>query len=104
MENKKIEYIDRERLKKAISADCQHLFSFDESFYDIVMNDIDEIPASDVAPLVHGKWVEEKYETISRTRNRKIINTKNWCSVCNKSNGKKKDNYCPNCGAIMDLK
>lgn len=48
-----------------------------------------------------GKWIEEKYETTSKTRNRKITNTKNICSVCGKSNGRKKTNYCPHCGEKM---
>lgn len=53
----------------------------------------------DAKPIKHGKWIEEKYET---TSNRKINNTKNICSVCLKSNGKNKTNYCPNCGTKMD--
>ena len=52
------EYIDRERLKLAISADCQNLFSFDSSLYELFMIDIDEIPAADVAPVVRCKECE----------------------------------------------
>lgn len=63
---------------------------------------IKQIPAADVAPVVHGKWIEEEYETISAGRNRQIKNIKNTCSVCHKSNGRKKQDYCPNCGARMD--
>ena len=47
-----------------------------------------------------GEWVEKPYSTKSE-RNR-IINCKKYiCSVCNKSNGRKKKNFCPFCGAPM---
>ena len=90
------EYIERGRLKEAISADCQHLFSFDTSFYDMVMIDIDEVPAADVAPVVHGRWVYGEDVDIQ-------------CSVCGADAFTEgdyrqvKSRYCPNCGAKMDL-
>ena len=47
-----------------------------------------------------GEWVEKPYSTKSE-RNR-VINCKKYiCSVCNKSNGRKKKNFCPSCGAPM---
>ena len=90
------EYIERGRLKEAISADCQHLFSFDTSFYDMVMIDIDEVPAADVAPVVHGRW-----EWITEARYR--------CSNCGRITqvdecmGKPMYSGCPYCRAKMDL-
>lgn len=36
---------------------------------------IKDMPAADVAPLVHGKWIEE-CETISASRGRRIKNVK----------------------------
>lgn len=57
---------------------------------------INEIPAADVAPVVHGRWVWDE-------------ETDCWvCSNCeasalNNYRGNSTDsNYCPNCGAIMD--
>ena len=47
-----------------------------------------------------GEWVEETYSTKSE-RNRTIHNKKCICSVCNKSNGRKKENFCPACGTPM---
>ena len=47
-----------------------------------------------------GEWVEKPYSTKSE-RNR-VINCKKYiCSACNKSNGRKKNNFCPSCGAHM---
>ena len=91
------EYIERGRLKEAISADCQHLFSFDTSFYDMVMIDIDEVPAEDVAPVVHGRWILRK-----EPDGRLCFG----CSNCGKSENKHaaiKGKYCWSCGAKMDL-
>lgn len=113
------EYIERERLKRAISADCQHLFSFDESLYDLFMINIDEIPAADVAPVVHGVPVRKnrprKYECFEevKTENGEILYKKhvyvdetNWaeyCPACGKRLCSRFKSYCPSCGAIMDL-
>lgn len=66
-----------------------------------VLRDIEDIPAADVAPVVHGHWIwheeEFKYE----------------CSACNCwfdynhtfaifDHDFEYSSYCPNCGAKMD--
>lgn len=53
-----------------------------------------------VEKVWRGEWVEEPYSTKSE-RNRIIHSKKCICSVCNKSNGRKKENFCPACGAPM---
>lgn len=62
---------------------------------------IDEAPAADVAPVVHGRWEMTLYTTTSK-RGRIISNRKFTCSECAYSNGRKQANYCPNCGCCMD--
>ena len=53
------------------------------------------IPAADVAPVLHGRWVEKEKYTFgimydcSLCENRILDNGHSW-------------NYCPNCGAIMN--
>lgn len=66
---------------------------------------IADFPAADVAPVKHGKWVDgvdcykpilmEPYEMVTH-----LI-----CSNCNEIwfNPECHPNYCPNCGAKMDL-
>ena len=56
--------------------------------------DIKAIPAVDVAPVVHGRWIEKPF----------LLGTSNFCSVCDSFYGMPhgKFNYCPNCGARMD--
>jgi len=58
-------------------------------------SDIEAIPAADVAPVVHGKWIEH------------INDYENYCEcdTCRFIPDSPLDetNYCPNCGAKMDL-
>lgn len=60
-------------------------------------------PAADVAPMKHGKWIEVQKENIWND----IVPVLE-CSACGKYTvGTRgimtKSNYCPNCGAKMDL-
>ena len=55
---------------------------------------INKIPAADVAPVVHGRWVYHNFDTI--------------CSECRKSaifdewEQQAETEFCPHCGAKMD--
>ena len=90
-----VEYIEREKVlsKAAPVAGC---FSDMISAYDVIM-----LPASDVAPVVHGRWIEPT---------RLYYGAKQYeCSLCcsdafwNKYSITVKYPHCPNCGAKMDL-
>lgn len=72
-----------------------------KAFVRRVLNDRKLIPAADVAPVVHGRWLHSRYEDCSEQFKRVK------CSQCNQEayamafyvvDG----NYCPNCGAKMD--
>ena len=57
---------------------------------------IADFPAADVAPVRHGRWIEQEKYTFG---------TMYDCSICGDrilDNGHSW-NYCPNCGAKMDL-
>ena len=83
------EYVEREKvLSKA--APVEGCFSEMISAYDVIM-----LPAADVAPVRHGRWGTHSDRPDS------LI-----CSVCNCGFDMWKHdphNYCPNCGAKMDL-
>lgn len=52
-----------------------------------------DMPAADVVPVVHGKWVDNGIpESIL-----------SMCSVCGIKHGACTFNYCPNCGAKMEV-
>lgn len=58
----------------------------------------DEIPAADVQEVKHAHWEDEYYDEITEL----YYHT---CSNCNTEiTATCFDNYCPNCGAIMDGK
>ena len=59
------------------------------------LQSISDIPAADVAPVVHGRWIKKEEYTFgimydcSLCKNRILYNGHSW-------------DYCPNCGAKMD--
>lgn len=91
------EYIDREAMLKRIKDDFVPLSLA------MVFNHIHNAPAADVAPVVHGRWIE---------REDPMLDTYYTCSACNEdfyiepTGDTAKDlftyTYCPNCGAKMD--
>lgn len=77
------EYIDREKAKRLLH--IEYAYAAEQL--------LDEIPAADVAPVVHGVWVcVNKIDPISGYR----------CSKCRRRVGFDLTPYCPNCGAKMD--
>ena len=89
------EYIEFEATKQAIDR-IRSVYHRARNFnavsaIDNVFGEIKEIPAADVAPVVHGRW-----------------ECGCQCSVCVDRHGPYNSrhnpyyNYCPNCGAKMD--
>lgn len=77
------EYIDREKAKGLLH--IEYAYAAEQL--------LDEIPAADVAPVVHGVWAcVNKIDPISGYR----------CSKCRRIVGFDLTPYCPNCGAKMD--
>lgn len=86
------EYIKREAAKKEFN------LNFGSVSHAVIANRIlDSIPAADVAPVVHGRWIPFEhwvYKTFWKGK---------ACSVCNANIGHKTVfKFCPNCGARMD--
>lgn len=70
-------------------------FSDDKNAYDewqLFLDEIDSIPAADVAPVVYGRWVDNGIPGSMLS----------GCSVCGFSCGAFSFSYCPHCGAKMD--
>lgn len=88
------EYIDRERLKVAFLEDLHNLQSVDEHTMNLILIEIDEAPAADVAPVRHGRWVNTNKEVEQMCK----------CSECGYpiSYFWSRTPYCPNCGCHMD--
>ena len=84
------EYIKRETAVDTILGEPTDAH-YPEWYASILMG----LPATDVAPVVHGRWIEQEKYTFGVMYD---------CSICDNrilDNGHSW-NYCPNCGAKMD--
>lgn len=67
-----------------------------------VMEYAENLPAADVAPVIHGRWIVRFDGPYNRRRC--------YCSHCGKHNGvggiakNQEKPYCPHCSAKMDIK
>lgn len=61
---------------------------------------IEKIPAADVAPVRHGRWVCE--DSNAYVDNYRCNQCGEYIHLCNEIYTQEKQNYCPNCGAKMD--
>lgn len=106
------EYIEREALLDMLKTLIKRIEPIEESrdmfFHDSGVNgaimgavlEVQKIPSADVAPVVHGRWIEREDFN---------FDTYYDCSACGESfcfiEGVPEENfylYCPNCGARMD--
>lgn len=120
------EYIDREALYEKAYWHGEHPDvgnPFPDGVDAIDIKDVDAIPAADVAPVVHGRWILEAHDERVNYR----WNVTAECSECCdeqkeiwagffpnvpppiardaalvSAESVKLSNYCPNCGARMD--
>ncbi len=86
------EYISREVAVKA-------LFAPGMCYAPIQLQIVKDLPAADVAEVVHGRWIDGAEDFTCGNHNAE-------CSICRcyvSWDGCDEDfNYCPNCGAKMD--
>lgn len=97
------EYINRQAVLDAIPhAEKDEKISLFGAVADATML-VSDIPAADVAPVVHGKWkVTGTFEVADY--NYTVVEQR--CSACGhcsiRFKNKAESNYCPKCGAKMD--
>ena len=88
------EYIEREAVIDLITRRYENP--------EICTQEINSIPTADVAPVVHARWIHSRYEDCSEQF--ELVK----CSQCNHEAYAmafyvRGGNYCPNCGAKMDI-
>ena len=89
------EYIEREAILREIERRESLMVGDKLVSVDTMKSFIKNRPAADVAPVRHGRWVEQEKYTFGVMYD---------CSICDNlilDNGHSW-NYCPNCGAKMD--
>ena len=89
------EYIKRESAIEAIENDCSELVYYTK---EEAIRCVKAIPAADVAEVRHGRWKSTGV----------LVDLMNFeyfyrCTACGRRGGDTKTNYCPHCGALMDL-
>ena len=69
-----------------------------------VLREVSDAPAADVAPVVHGRWEKEPSSFWRGTPSGAVVvaRTTYRCGLCGRGTAVK-SNYCPNCGAKMDI-
>lgn len=104
------EYIERKKAVDAIADTMAKGFVEDRFIMpqelQELQNELEMIPAVDVAPVVHGRWIDKGWDgdfswhIDGRGNCWKVIS----CSVCDGNlYGSNETDYCPHCGAKMDL-
>lgn len=86
------EYIKREAAKRAVDEAVE----LSASEYDMICDYLDRIPAADVAPVVHARWIEKSAPA------RKIYFECSHCGAQENKHTAIKGYYCWRCGARMD--
>lgn len=91
------EYIEREKFAEKLKEHlrCTSKGSVLEAAFAAMLQDLEELPAADVAPVEHSSWVQ-----VNSTQ-------EHYCNECGADYDlyaycKGFYNYCPNCGAKMD--
>lgn len=97
-----VEYIEREAVLSKAQTGWVLLGLEDDA---VSVDDIEAIPAADVAPVVHGRWIDEEGNTVGMVDG--VPYSECWCSVCGdfltgSDESPAKGYHCPNCGAKMD--
>lgn len=87
-------YIDADLTDSAILNAVQEETADGDTFI-IVRRILNKFQTADVAPIVHGKWIERWHE------NKHVIGDM-ACSVCGAQMLLTFPKYCPECGAKMD--
>ena len=90
------EYIVRSYIRKMAMLEMAYMMET-KTDAAVVLRMIDDAPAADVAPVVHGRWSDAGFGELPKHA------PYGWaCSVCGGISFNNEYIYCPHCGAIMD--
>lgn len=91
------EYIARSYIRKMAMLEMAYTMET-ETDAAVVLRMIDDAPAADVAPVVHGRWEMRPTGMATDTG----PEYKAYCTVCNEPNKQYQPPFCPHCGAKMN--
>lgn len=96
------EYIEREALDKKLTAAAVNDENKNCNTWSNAIGVLYTLPAADVAPVVHGKWLRSDDDWDSLTTIRCSICGEEWCFEMIDDVTLLNYKHCPNCGARMD--
>ena len=117
-------YIERDALEVALNHRLNFLMAENGEYdhytsgFDEAVTRVEDFPTADVAPVRHGRWImkhkhrggfrrytgiDDMGEPHTITVDERVEYDDRYCSECGKQSADNFLNYCPNCGAIMDL-
>lgn len=98
------DYISREAVMELRPKNIEIINSSAYIELDELLDLVGEIPAADVEPVVHGRWetFDSSYWRSTQYGVQAIDCVKIRCGLCGRGSAVR-TNYCPNCGAKMDL-
>ena len=101
------EYIEREALEVELNHRLNFLMGEDGEYdhytsgFDEAVTRVENFPAADVAPVVHGRWDDSGRYTFP-SGNTAVRCTNCGCALTESEYRLNNWNYCPVCGAKMD--
>lgn len=98
------EYIEREAVEKFIMDGLNNSDVYERFGHDAIkiIAEVHYMPAADVAPVRHGRWLRSDDDWDSLTLIRCSICGEEWCFEMIDDVTLLNYKYCPNCGAKMD--
>lgn len=94
------EYIERKEIRMAYEKLTRSYVNGNPYIEDWRFDEmIEELPAADVTPVLHGRWVQVIVHV--ECEDGFIDRLEEYCSACHKPNEGRCTYFCPNCGAKM---
>lgn len=92
-------YIDAEKINAKLMDEYYGMISDESMKIYKIMRMLDNAPTADVKEVKHGRWIEQV--KIRKDGKPRLVH---WqCSLCGVFLGTSTANFCPHCGAKMDL-
>ena len=91
------EYIEREVATNVV---CNILWKMNDLSTSVMAKALNSIPAADVAPVRHGRWVQVIVHI--EFEDGFVDRVEEYCSACHEPNERRCTYFCHNCGAKMD--
>ena len=73
---------------------------YDPIPFETIVSDLRSMPAANVAPVRHGRWVQVIVHV--EFEDGFVDRVEEYCSACHEPNERQCTYFCPNCGAKMD--